>query len=105
MRVEWQEVKKAYFEIQDFPETFKKRYGVNLEVFADIMVELLTKCYNSNEHTVVLWSLLDLINNRLLAKKFFPEDIKQVIDILSSDKKRKTETIHFVLRRFYFNKF
>ena len=92
MRAEWHEENKAFFGIKGFPETFKKTYEVTLEVFICVMVELLTRCYNSNEHQVGMWALSDLTNDKLFTKKFSSQDIKQIIGILSSEKKRKTKT-------------
>jgi len=97
LKAEWLELNKAYFGIRGFQEVFRKKYGLTLEIFSGIIVELLCMCYNEKDHAIGIWSVSDLIGNKELTKNFSPENVKSVIEILSTDKKRKTETL-FILR-------
>jgi hypothetical protein len=95
LREEWKEIAKGLFKIKGFPDTFHKMYGVTLEVFTSIVVELLTKCYGSNGHMVGVWSRSDLVNGKLLKAKFSAEDKAKVIDVLLSNGKTKNAKTHF----------
>ena len=91
LRAEWQEINNACLKMKGFPAIFKKTYGLPLEVFNEILIELITKCYNSNGHMVGLWSISDLINDKRLTK-FSSQDIKQVINLLSRNGIRKMKS-------------
>jgi hypothetical protein len=97
LREEWKEIAKGLFKIKGFPDTFHKMYGVTLEVFTSIVVELLIMCYKANGHMVGIWSRSDLVNGKLLTAKFSAEDKAKVIDVLLSNGKTKKAKTHFVV--------
>lgn len=89
LKREDEEIYKAYYSMTDYPKTFKKIYGVDLESFFGVIFEITCMCYE-NVHTVGIWNIAGLLNERRLKDRFGCETVKKVIELLSDQTKSKS---------------
>lgn len=89
LKKEDEETYKAYYSMKDYPKTFKKMYGVDLESFFGVIFEMTCMCYN-NVHTIGIWNLHSLLNEKRLKNKFGYKTTKKVIELLSDQTESKS---------------
>jgi hypothetical protein len=82
---ELDETYKAYHSMKDFPETFEKLFGVDMEAFFGVSFELECLCYK-NVHCVGIWKLSNLLSMGKISEKYGFEKTSKVVELLRSEK-------------------
>ncbi|MCW4018585.1 MAG: hypothetical protein NWF00_07925 [Candidatus Bathyarchaeota archaeon] len=84
LQKESEEIFKGFNMMEGFPQTFLNLYSVDLSVFSNMVYDLVIRCYY-NVHTVGIWSFTDLLNDRMLVKKYGLSNLRKVLELLCSN--------------------
>lgn len=72
---------KSYSSMKDYFKAFKQLYGIDFNIFFQIISKIIYLSYN-NLHTIGVWNHYEILREIRAKTKFHPEDIRNVIKLL-----------------------